>query len=436
MKLLTQSRDEIPSEIRGSLILLKGVPDHRDRVDPAPCPSSLLTMLQLRSLRRGIVATRLLLGATLLVGGMAACNDDDDAVTAPVINTNTVAVTPRVSSLRVGQTQQLAATLLDKAGATISGGTVTWTSAEPTIATVSSAGLVTMLTTGSTAIRATIDGVTGIASLQGVASVATVSIVSLARPVAVGEAFPLSFRTLDGSGNVLVARSVTWSSSAASVATINTDGVVIGIAPGTSVITATSEGRTATVNVIVEALAPVNTVALSPTTQVLATGGTQQLTATLRDANNNVLSNRPIVWASTAVATGSVSATGLVTALTPGTFTVSATSEGKTGSLTFNPLLNNVAQVIAGPLNSAYVFLIDVPAGATGITVTTTGAGSQDPDIEVYRPGATTAACIAETAGPNETCTITTNVVAGTWRVRVVGYTAYSAVTLRAVVTP
>ena len=136
-------------------------------------------MLQLRSLRRGIFATRLLLGATLLVGGMSACNDSDNAVTAPVINTNAVAVTPRVSSLRVGQTQQLAATLLDKAGATVSAGAVTWKSAEPTIATVSATGLVTMLTTGSTAIQATIEGVTGIASLQGVAAVATISVIAV-----------------------------------------------------------------------------------------------------------------------------------------------------------------------------------------------------------------------------------------------------------------
>ncbi len=393
-------------------------------------------MLQLRSLRRGIVATRLLLGATLLVGGMTACNDDDDAVTAPVINTNTVSVTPRVSSLRVGQTQQLAATLLDKTGATISGGAVTWTSAEPTIATVSSTGLVTMLTTGSTAIQATIDGVTGIASLQGVASVATVSIVGLTRPVAVGETFPLSFRTLDGSGNVLVARTVTWSSSAPTVATVNSDGVVVGLAPGTSVITATSEGRTATVNVTVEVLAPVNTVTLSPTTQVLATGGTQQLTATLRDANNNVLSNRPIVWASNSAATGSVSSTGLVTALTPGTFTVSATSEGKTGRLTFNPLIPGTPLTIAGANGTKFTWTFEVPAGATSVVVGTTGSAAQDIDIFVFRPGATTAACSAEGATTVETCTITTTLTPGLWSVRVDAFSAYSAVTLRATITP
>jgi uncharacterized protein YjdB len=393
-------------------------------------------MLQLRSLRRGIVATRLLLGATLLVGGMTACADDDEVVTAPVVNTNTVAVTPRVSSLRLGQTQQLAATLLDKNGATVSAGAVTWTSAEPTIASVSSGGLVTMLTTGSTAIQATIGGVTGIASIQGVAGVASVAVAALTRAVAVGEQVPLSFRTLDAAGNTLVARTVTWSSSVPTVATVNTDGVVAGIAPGAAVITATSEGRTATANVAVEALAPVNTVTVTPTTPTLAAGSTQQLAATLRDANNNVLANRPITWASSSATTGSVSSTGLVSALVPGTFTVTATSEGKSGSLIFNPLLNNTPLTIAGPLNSAYSWFITVPAGATSLTVTLAGAGSQDPDLEVYRPGTTTPACVSEAAGPSESCAITTTVSAGAWRVRVVGYTAYAGVTLRAVVTP
>jgi uncharacterized protein YjdB len=393
-------------------------------------------MLQLRSLRCGLFATRLLLGATALVGTMAACSDDPEVFTAPPVNTNLVVVTPRVTSLRVGQTQQLAASLVDKNGAPVSAaGAISWKSLEPTIASVSDAGLVTMLTTGTTAIQATVGGVTGIASLQGVAGVATISIAGLTRAVAVGERVPLSFRTLDAAGNTLVARAVTWSSSAPAVATVNADGVVAGVAPGAAVLTATSEGRTATVNVVVEALAPVNTVTLTPTTQTLAAGSTQQLVATLRDANNNVLANRPIAWASSS-ATGTVSSTGLVTAVVPGTFTVTATAEGKSGSLTFNPLLNNTPLTIAGPLNSAYSWFITVPAGATGITVTLAGAGSQDPDLEVYRPGTTTPACVSEAAGPSESCAITTSVSAGAWRVRVVGYTAYSGITLRAVVTP
>ncbi len=394
-------------------------------------------MLQLRSLRRGIVATRLLLGATLLVGGMAACTDEADTVAAPVINTNTVVVTPRVSSLRVGQTQQLAASLVDKNGAPLPASAITWTSAEPTIATVSATGLVTMLTTGSTAIQATINGVTGIASLQGVPAVATVTVTPLARNLRVAESLPLAYTLRDASGNVLLARAVTFSSSAPTVATVSADGVVTGVAAGTTTITVTSETRTATYPLTVEIVLPVNTVTLSPLNPTVAVGGTQQLTATLRDANSAVVTGRAVSWSTlSAASVGTVSATGLVSVLTAGSVVVSATSEGKVGTAVINPLLPGTPLTIAGANGTTLTWYFEVPAGATSVTVATTGAGTQDPDIFVFRPGATTAACASELAGPNETCTITTTVTPGLWRVSVLAYTAYSAVSLRATITP
>lgn len=368
---------------------------------------------------------------------MTACNDDDDAVTAPVINTNTVSVTPRVSSLRVGQTQQLAATLLDKTGATISGGAVTWTSAEPTIATVSSTGLVTMLTTGSTAIQATIDGVTGIASLQGVAAVATVSVTPFSRNLRVAESLPLSYTLRDAAGNTLLARAVTFSSSAPTVATISADGVVTGIAAGNTTITVTSETRTATYNLTVEVVLPVNTVTVAPLNATVAIGGTQQLTATLRDANNTVVTGRPITWTTlSAASVGTVSATGLVNVLTAGSVVVNATSEGKVGTAIINPLIPGTPLTIAGANGTAFTWYFEVPAGATSVVVGTTGSAAQDIDIFVFRPGATTAACSAEGATTVETCTITTTLTPGLWRVRVDAFSVYSAVTLRATIAP
>jgi len=368
---------------------------------------------------------------------MAACNDDDDAVTAPVINTNSVAVTPRVSSLRVGQTQQLVATLVDKAGATISAGAVTWKSAEPTIATVSSAGLVTMLTSGSTAIQATIDGVTGIASLQGVSAVASVSVTPFARNLRVAESLPLAYRLLDAAGNPLLARAVTFSSSAPTVATVSADGVLTGIAAGNTTITVTSESRTGTYNLTVEIVLPVNTVTVGPLNATVAIGGTQQLTATTRDANNAVVTGRTVTWSTlSAASVGTVSATGLVSVLTAGSVVVNATSEGKVGTVVINPLLPGTSLTIAGALNSTLNWFFEVPVGTTSVIVATTGAGTQDPDLFVYRPGATTAACASELGGPNETCTITTTLTPGLWRASVIGYTAYSAVTLRATIAP
>ena len=213
--------------------------------------------------------------------------------------------------------------------------------------------------------------------------------------------------------------------------------MVTGIAAGSTTITVTSETRTATYNLTVEVVLPVSTVTVSPLNATVAIGATQQLTATLRDANNTVVTGRAVTWSTlSAASVGTVSATGLVSVLTAGSVVVNATSEGKVGTTVINPLLSGTPITIAGALNSTLTWYFQVPAGATSVVVTTTGAAGQDPDMVVYRPGVTAAACTSETNGPNETCSFTDTLTPGLWRVSMIGYTAYSAITLRATIAP
>ena len=77
---------------------------------------------------------------------------------------------------------------------------------------------------------------------------------------------------------------------------------------------------------------PVAAVTVSPATGTVFVGQTLQLTATPKDASGNPLSGRAITWAISAQSIASVSGNGLVSAQTTGSATVSATSEGKTGT--------------------------------------------------------------------------------------------------------
>jgi hypothetical protein len=67
-----------------------------------------------------------------------------------------------------------------------------------------------------------------------------------------GQTTTLSPVVKDGAGNTLNGRTVVWTTSDASKATVDGAGVVKGVAVGTAIITATSEGKsgTATVNVV------------------------------------------------------------------------------------------------------------------------------------------------------------------------------------------
>jgi Tol biopolymer transport system component len=61
-------------------------------------------------------------------------------------------------------------------------------------------------------------------------------------------------------------------------------------------------------------------------------GSTQQLVATLKDANGNTLSGRTVEWSSSDLAVAKVDASGVVSAVATGKATITATSEGKAGT--------------------------------------------------------------------------------------------------------
>lgn len=80
--------------------------------------------------------------------------------------------------------------------------------------------------------------------------------------------------------------------------------------------------------------APVATVTVSPSSGTIQVNGTLQLTATPRDQNGNALSGRTITWSSSNTSVATVTSSGLVRGIAPGTATITATSEGRTGQAT------------------------------------------------------------------------------------------------------
>ncbi|MDQ6769388.1 MAG: Ig-like domain-containing protein [Gemmatimonadota bacterium] len=86
-------------------------------------------------------------------------------VQSPVSPVAAVAVTLDSTSLAIGHSAKASATAKDSAGNLITGLTITWASVSPTVATVSSSGMVTAVTAGSAIIQGTVSGKAGSASL-------------------------------------------------------------------------------------------------------------------------------------------------------------------------------------------------------------------------------------------------------------------------------
>ncbi|MGK2962004.1 MAG: Ig-like domain-containing protein [Gemmatimonadaceae bacterium] len=200
---------------------------------------------------------------------------------------------------------------------------------------------------------------------QPPAPVSSVTVSPSTGSIAVGGTQQFSATLKDANGNTLTGRAVVWSSSSSGIATVNSaTGVATGVAVGTATITATSEGKTGTATITVS-LVPVASVTVSPATASMAVGGTQQFTATLKDASGNTLSGRTVTWSTSDVSIATVnSATGVATGVAAGTTTITALSAGKTGtaSMTVLPLGGFVVSEIA--LGGSFTCAL-VPTGET-----------------------------------------------------------------------
>ena len=278
------------------------------------------------------------LGLIALVPVFAVCSSDGSKIieTPPTAVATSVTVSPATMSLLVDGTQTLAATVKDQSGNVMSDQPIEWSTNSPGVAIVSSGGVVTGVGAGNATITATSSGKAGTASV-GVSAlpavVTTVAVTPATASVVAGANVALSATVKDAQGTVIAGQTVTWATSSASVATVNSNGLVTGVTAGTATITATSSGKSGTAAVTVTAQPPVvASVTVSPPTVSISVGATTGLSATVKDAAGNTLSGQTVSWSTTSAAVASVNSTGTVTGVSAGTATITATSSGKSGT--------------------------------------------------------------------------------------------------------
>lgn len=288
-------------------------------------------------------------------------------------------VSPGSASVTIGDTLPLVATPRDANGNVLTGRSISWASSDTTVASVSARGVVTGKSQGSAVIAATSEGVRATSSINVVSvptPVASVSVAPGTSTILVGATVQLTATPKDAGGRALSGRAVTWHSSDASVATVSASGLVTGVAPGTATLSATSEGKTGTATVHVNAPpAPVAKVVIAPGSASITAGGTQQLAATTLDAGGDTLTGRTVTWSSINASVAAVSSTGLVTAKIAGTSGIIASSEGKADTAAITVTAVPVASVVVTPSSSsvqvgATLQLSAVEKDATGHTLT------------------------------------------------------------------
>jgi uncharacterized protein YjdB len=278
-------------------------------------------------------------------------------VTVAAVPVATVTIAPSSATLDPGGSATLVARVQSASGGDLADRAVLWSSSDTKIATVSSTGVVTAVATGVATITASADSKAGTATISVSNPAASVRVAPATVSVPMGGTATLTATVLDAAGGTLT-RTVSWSSSAPAVASVSQDGTVTGNGIGAAIISASADGRVGLATVIVTA-APVATVTIAPASSTLEPGGTTTLTATVRSASGAVLTDRTVLWSSSDTRVATVSPSGVVTAIAPGTATVTASAEGKTGTASVTvsrPAAASVGRVTVTPPTAAIVW--------------------------------------------------------------------------------
>jgi len=281
-------------------------------------------------------------------------------VPPPTPTLASIAITPAGASITAGATQQFTATATYSDGTTANvTGSVSWSSANPTVATVSSTGLATAVGAGSATLSASLNGVTGTGSLAVVAAPKTVKSIAIAPLNAsltdgATQQFTATATYSDGS-SANVTATVSWTSANPSVATISSTGLATGVGTGSTSLSASLTGVTAT-DPLAVAAAPktVKSIAVTPLNPSITAGATQQFTATATYSDNSTANiTSTATWTSAKPSIATVNAAGLATGVSAGSTTVSAALSGVTGTGTLAVTPKTVKSIAVTPANAS-----------------------------------------------------------------------------------
>ena len=306
-----------------------------------------------------VASTGVVTGRNIGTAQVAASAGGQSAVvpvTVSPVPVASLAIAPSTATVAIGGTVVLQAVAYDTTGAQLSGRTITWATSAAQVATVDASGNVTAVTAGTATISATCEGkmASAVVTVTGI-PVAAVAVSPGSATLTLGGAASLAATTTDTNGNVLSGRTITWSSANNNVAKVSTAGLVTAVGAGSTSITATSEGKSGSAQIVVNAAVHVASVAVSPDSVNLNAGATVTLSATTRDASGGTLSGRIVTWSSSAATIATVSSTGVVTAVANGTATITATSDGSSGT----------AEVVVAPVPASVVRVSINPATFT-----------------------------------------------------------------------
>ena len=296
----------------------------------------------------------LLVAAVLLTTSFWSCSKDEEPVpepTPPVVSVTGVTLNKTSTSIQVGGTETLTATVSPKDAANKK---VTWKSSNAAVASVDANGKVTGVKAGEATITVTTEDGGKTATCKVTVSdkeikVTGVKLNKSETSLLVGGNETLTATVLPEDATN---QNVTWKSDKPEIATVDANGKVTAVKVGEATITVTTEdgGKTATCKVTVsETSVAVTGVTLNKTALTLNIGASETLSATVAPAD---ATNKKVTWKSSDAAVATVDTNGKVTAVKAGEATITVTTEdgGKTATCKVTVKPNLVSEITLAAL--------------------------------------------------------------------------------------
>lgn len=300
-------------------------------------------------------------------------------VSAGVVSVTSITLNKTSTTLKEGSTEKLNATI---APASATNKEVMWTSDKPSVASVAVDGTITAHKSGTATITAkTVDGgKTAMCMVTVNTSAIAVTGVSLnpdKLSLVEGNSSPLTATILPGNATV---KSVTWSSSAPAIASVDGTGRVTAHKAGQATITVTTTDGNKTGQCLVtvtSSLVAVTGVSLNKSALSLSASGSEKLQATITPSN---ATNKSVTWKSSDPFVASVAADGTVSAHKAGSATITVTSVDGGKEATCAVRVNaGVVSVTGVTLNKTQLNLVE--GNSEGLTATVTPSDATNKNV-------------------------------------------------------
>jgi|GEM_PF-5709001 len=302
----------------------------------------------------------------------ATCGDKTATceVTVNPILAESITLDKTELTLTIGATEKLTATLLPE---DVTDKTVTWSTSDASIATVDAEGNVKAISVGEATITATCGDKSATCKVTVNPILAeSITLDKTELTLTIGASEKLTAIVLP---EEVTDKTVTWSTSDAAIATVDTEGNVTAISVGEATITATCGDRTATCKVTVNPILAAS-ITLDKTELTLTIGASEKLTATVLPED---VTDKTVTWSTSDAAIATVDTEGNVTAISVGEAVITATC----GEISTSCRV--IVEKISGIV---FVSADDINIVVNGNELTIRGATSEDKVTIVRQDGA------------------------------------------------